>query len=185
MRLGDRVAEAGDDRQVGGAAAEPDRADARLVAALLVAQRPAAVDEDRADPVQRALRQLQLAGEVAEPEGALRHDELHHAQRRVDAGRPSGWPLRARRQSGTAAVAATVGASDGTPAAGVTVAADAAAATGVGGPAPMRHGLGDDCSIGHRRTTQVVLGTARQCRRYPLSVLLPEPSIHPEDAFGP
>ena len=62
------MAEAGDDRQVGGAAAEPDRADARLVAALLVAHRPAALDEDRADPVERALGQLQLAGEVAERE---------------------------------------------------------------------------------------------------------------------
>ena len=40
-QAGDGVAEAGDDRQVGGAAAQPDRAHARLVAALLVADRPA------------------------------------------------------------------------------------------------------------------------------------------------
>ena len=83
--LGCDRAEGRHDRQVGRARAEPQRADPEREAAVGVAHDPAALDEDRADPVQRALCEPELAGELGEAEMRLRCEEIEHRQRCMDA----------------------------------------------------------------------------------------------------
>ena len=46
---------------------------------------PAALDEHRQDPVEGALREAELAGDVGEAELRSRREEVEHRERRVDA----------------------------------------------------------------------------------------------------
>ncbi len=95
--LGHHAAEAGDDRQVARPRAQPDGAHAGLVAARVVADDPAALDEDGAAAVQRALGQVEPARHVAQRQRALGHQQLDHGERGVHAWGPGGPPVGGAR----------------------------------------------------------------------------------------
>ncbi len=85
--IGGDAAERDDDRELGGARADRERLDAELVEARLVPDDPRALHEHRADAVQRALGEAELAGELGERERPARDEQLQHPERGMDSRR--------------------------------------------------------------------------------------------------
>ena len=67
--------------------ADAERADAERERAVASRDRPAPIDQHRADPVQRALGEAELLGDVRQRQRTARDQQLEHGERRVDARR--------------------------------------------------------------------------------------------------
>src|SRR5207245_160529 len=101
------AAKADHDRQLLGAARKAQRADAEVEAARVVAYRPAALEQDRTDPMCRALWNPEHPRDLREAYRSACGKQVEHAQGRLDPGRAQTLNAGGIRVFGAAALFAT------------------------------------------------------------------------------